>query len=59
MNHRDTTILMFFLLGGLILTIIIIFILCGVLFLRIRNETTRNVHRSNSNRKQSKLANVG
>ncbi|CAF1043161.1 unnamed protein product [Rotaria sp. Silwood1] len=58
MNHRDTTILMFFFMGGLILALIVLIILCGVLFIRVRNETKRNINKNNSNRKQTKFENT-
>jgi cell division protein FtsL len=58
MNHRDTTIVMFFLMGGLILALIVLIILCGVLFIRIRNETNQNVNKMSSNQKQSKFKNI-
>lgn len=58
MNHRDTTIVMFFLMGGLILALIILIILCGILFIRVRNETHQHVNKSKSNLKQSKLENM-
>jgi len=58
MNHRDTTIVMFFLMGGLILALIVLIILCGVLFIRVRNETNRNVNKMSSNQKQSKFKNI-
>lgn len=46
MNHRDTTIAMFFLIAGLILALIVLIILCGVLFIRVRRETPRRVNHS-------------
>jgi cell division protein FtsL len=58
MNHRDTTIVMFFLMGGLILALIVLIILCGVLFIRVRNETNRNVNKNSSNSKQAKFKNI-
>jgi len=39
LNHRDTTILMYFFLGGLILCLIVLIIFCGILFVRVRKET--------------------
>ena len=53
MNHRDTTILMFFLMGGLVVALIVLIILCSVLFIRVRNETNRNVNQRRINKKQS------
>ena len=47
MNHRDTTILMFFLMGGLILACIVLIILCGVLFIRVRKETKQHLNKTN------------
>jgi cell division protein FtsL len=58
MNHRDTTIVMFFLMGGLILALVVLIILCGVLFIRVRNETNRNVNKNSSNSKQAKFKNI-
>jgi cell division protein FtsL len=58
MNHRDTTIVMFFLLGGLILALIVLIILCGVLFIRVRKETNQHVKKPNSNQKQSKFKTI-
>lgn len=48
-------------MGAFILAIIILFILCCVLFKRVRSETNRTVHKSNSttsSRKQIKLENT-
>jgi cell division protein FtsL len=58
MNHRDTTIVMFFLMGGLILALIVLIILCGVLFIRVRKETNQHVKKTNSNQKQSKFKTI-
>ena len=58
MNHRDTTIVMFFLMGGLILAVIVLIILCGVLFIRVRKETNRNVNKLSNNEKQTKFKNI-
>jgi cell division protein FtsL len=58
MNHRDTTIVMFFLMGGLILALIVLIILCGVLFIRVRKETNQNVKKLSSNQKLSKFKNI-
>lgn len=58
MNHRDTTIVMFFLMGGLILALIVLIVLCGILFVRVRKETHEHVKKSKSNIKQSKLENM-
>ena len=58
MNHRDTTIVMFFLLGGLILSLIVLIILCGILFIRVRKETNQNINKNISNQKQAKFKNI-
>lgn len=58
MNHRDTTIVMFFLMGGLILSLIVLIILCGVLFIRVRKETNQNVNKLSNNEKQTKFKNI-
>jgi flagellar biogenesis protein FliO len=53
MNHRDTTIVMFFLIGGLILALIVLILLCGVLFIRVRSDTNHS-----SDQKQGKFRNI-
>jgi len=58
MNHRDTTIVMFFLIGGLILSLIVLIILCGVLFIRVRNETNQNMNKSSIHQKQIKFKTI-
>lgn len=58
MNHRDTTIVMFFLMGGLILALIVLIILCGVIFIRVRNETHQNLNKNASNQKPTKFKNI-
>ena len=59
MNHRDTTIVMFFLMGGLILAVIVLIILCVVLFTRVRSDSNRYANKSStSNQKLSKLKNL-
>lgn len=57
MNHRDTTIVMFFLLAGLILSLIVLIILCAVLFIRVKKETRHHTQRSDIS-KSMKLKNV-
>lgn len=59
MNHRDTTIVMFFLMGALILALIVLISLCGILFVRVRKETNRNMNKFNdNNQKQTKFKNT-
>jgi len=58
MNHRDTTIVMFFLIGGLILALIVLIILCGVLFIRVRNETNQNTNKNSIHQKQIKFKTI-
>lgn len=43
MNHRDTTIVMFFLLGGLILALLVLALLCCTVFVRARRESRSRV----------------
>ncbi|CAF3379278.1 unnamed protein product [Rotaria socialis] len=57
LNHRDTTILMLFFICAFILAIIVLIILCGVLFVRVRHETNESVNKTNSNRRQTKFEN--
>ncbi|CAM4880014.1 unnamed protein product [Rotaria socialis] len=57
LNHRDTTILMLFFMSAFILAIIVLIILCGVLFVRVRHETNESVNKTNSNRRQTKFEN--
>ncbi|CAM4886130.1 unnamed protein product [Rotaria socialis] len=57
LNHRDTTILMLFFMSAFILAIIVLIILCGVLFVRVRHETNESVNKTYSNRRQTKFEN--
>ncbi len=45
-------------MGGLILACIVLIILCGVLFIRVRKETNQNGNKNISNPKQAKFKNL-